>query len=43
MKPVRWVRSCKQIARGWLLPKTSASLRLLQVLRDEAHRFALKN
>jgi excinuclease ABC subunit C len=37
------VRSCKQIARGWLLPKTSASLRLLQVLRDEAHRFALKN
>tara|TARA_B100000686_G_C16783760_1_gene973765 strand:+ start:615 stop:2462 length:1848 start_codon:yes stop_codon:yes gene_type:complete len=24
-----------------LLPKTSASLRLLQVLRDEAHRFAL--
>ncbi len=26
-----------------LLPKTSASLRLLQVLRDEAHRFALKN
>ena len=40
---MRWVRSCKQIARGWLLPKTSASLRLLQVLRDEAHRFALKN
>jgi excinuclease ABC subunit C len=24
-----------------LLPRTSASLRLLQVLRDEAHRFAL--
>ncbi len=26
-----------------LLPRTSASLRLLQILRDEAHRFALKN
>ena len=26
-----------------LLPKTSASLRLLQVLRDEAHRFALQH
>ena len=26
-----------------ILPRTSASLRLLQVLRDEAHRFALKN
>ena len=26
-----------------ILPKTSASLRLLQILRDEAHRFALKN
>ena len=35
------MRSCKQIARGWLLPKTSASLRLLQVLRDEAHRVAV--
>ncbi len=26
-----------------LLPKTSASLRMLQVLRDEAHRFALSH
>ena len=26
-----------------ILPKTSASLRILQMLRDEAHRFALKN
>ena len=26
-----------------LLPKTSASLRMLQVLRDEAHRFSLKH
>ena len=26
-----------------LLPKTSASLRMLQVLRDEAHRFALNH
>ena len=26
-----------------LLSRTSASLRLLQILRDEAHRFALKN
>ena len=26
-----------------LLPRTSASLRLLQALRDEAHRFALKH
>ncbi|MEE3233587.1 MAG: excinuclease ABC subunit UvrC [Candidatus Latescibacterota bacterium] len=26
-----------------LLPRTSSSLRLLQILRDEAHRFALKN
>ncbi|MEE3258853.1 MAG: excinuclease ABC subunit UvrC [Candidatus Latescibacterota bacterium] len=30
-------------AKPRLLPKTSASLRLLQMLRDEAHRFALKN
>ena len=27
--------------RALLLPKTSASLRMLQVLRDEAHRFAV--
>ena len=30
-------------AQPRILPKTSASLRLLQTLRDEAHRFALKN
>ena len=30
-------------AQPRILPKTSASLRLLQTLRDEAHRFSLKN
>ena len=30
-------------AKPRILPKTSASLRQLQTLRDEAHRFALKN
>ena len=30
-------------AQPRILPKTSASLRLLQTLRDEAHRLALKN
>ena len=30
-------------AQPRILPKTSASLRLLQTLRDEAHRFAVKN